>query len=180
MAGRMHEHMQSSGDSAMIEQQKEMLGEERSRADKAQKAANEERSRADKAQRKMTKEANEERHKRDKMLFKLQSQTAILNSSITLAAVGAINGRVVASSAGPVTAHSATVRSATEATLFSWLISNHILAADSEWDAKALISEGCTEGQDILLMDEKEWTAVGFKAVHIRKLVVLKKAAAVA
>ena len=56
---------------------------------------------------------------------------------------------------------------------------NHILAADSEWDATALIKEGCTEGQDILLMDETEWAAVGFKLIQIRKLIKLKNEDAV-
>ena len=144
------------------EQLLKSANEEHARTERQQKAAAEERQH-------MAKLLDEERKRRDTQLY----QTAVLSSNISIAA---INSGGVVTSAGP--AKSATIRSVTEATLISWLMSNNILAADSEWDAKALIGEGCTEGQDILLMDEKEWAAVGFKTIAIRKLVLLKTAAA--
>ena len=146
------------------------------RAELAQKAAADERQRMWKSaeDERQRKSAEDERQRSEQS--RERTQAAILSSNIALAAIAnSGSGRVVASSAGPAaTAHSATVRSTTEATLMSWLQLNHILAADSEWDATALIKEGCTEGQDILLMDETEWAAVGFKVIQMRKLRKLK------
>jgi hypothetical protein len=151
-----------------------MFEAERGRADVAQKVAAAERQQMLKAaeDERQRKSAEDERQRSEQS--RERTRAAILSSNIALAAINS-SGRVVASSAGPAaTAHSATVRSTTEATLMSWLQLNHILAADSEWDATALIKKGCTEGQDILLMDETEWTAVGFKLIQMRKLRKLK------
>ena len=175
------DHMQSSGEvtqSALTHQREEMLHEERLRANLALKAAADERLRADLALKVAADEraglmrtVNEERTRRDNQLAAAQSQAAVLNSSILMAAISN-SGLGRASSAGP--AHSAKVRSATEATLITWLVLNDILAADSEWDTKALINEGCTQGQDILMMEETDWAAVGFRPVAVRKLKTMK------
>ena len=171
-------HMQSSGDLAQIavhEQRAQMLAEERLRTEQQTKEAADERER-------MLKSASDERERRDNQFFQAQSQAAVLTSNIALAAIHmhSSSGRVVASApiAGPSQSATCTVQSTTACELIRWLVLNDILAVDSEWDTKALIDEGCTKGQDILMMDEKEWASVGFKSIAIRKLALLKKTAA--
>ena len=169
-------HMQSSGDLAQIavhEQRAQMHAEERLRAEQQTKAAADERER-------MLKSASDERERRDNQFFQAQSQAAVLASNIAMAAIHSSSGRVVASApiAGPSQSATCTVQSTTACELIRWLVLNDILAVDSEWDTKALIDEGCTKGQDILMMDEKEWASVGFKSIAIRKLALLKKTAA--
>ena len=154
------------GDHVLSRDQWQKMHEaERLRADLALKVAADERAG-------MMRTVAEERTRRDNQQAAAQSQAALLNSRNLMAAIN-ISGR--ASSAGP--AHSAKVRSATEETLITWLVLNDILAADSEWDPKGLINEGCTQGQDILMMDETDWAAVGFKSIAVRKLRALKTAA---